>query len=265
MQQVNDNHFLLIVMAMAGALLLVVLFILLQVRNQNRLLRQQKKLQQAQLAHQQELLHAVIQSQEIERNRIGMDLHDEVGTILSSLRMTIQHFTDQAAADAVASQFSDHSRHLIDKAVGSVRNIAHNLSPFRGDVYGLMDAVEDLCERIHQPGMMDVALDCNCEAVLRQLPGTTILALYRVITELINNTLKHAQATSISLSFAMEHGRVVVHYYDNGIGMKNGTEAKGMGLHNIESRLGMIGAAYTIAPDDAGGFGMHITLPLTNH
>lgn len=265
MQHVNDNYLVLIIMAMAGTVLLVILFILLQVRNQNRLLRQQKKMQQAELNHQKELLHAVIQSQEMERNRIGMDLHDEVGTILSSLRMTIQHFTDQAAVDTTAGQFNNHSRYLIDKAVGSVRSIAHNLSPFRSEVYGFTDALEDLCDRIHQPDKMNVALDCSCEAELKQLPGATTLALYRVITELINNTLKHAQATCITLSLSAEHDHLVVHYHDNGIGMPAGTAAKGMGLHNIESRLGMIGATYTIAPVNAGGFGIYITLPLANH
>jgi len=90
MQVSPDNIYILITLGMAGTLILVSSFILYSIRNQNKLLRQREQFQQAELAHQKELLGAVIASQEAERKRIGQDLHDDVGTTLSGLRLLIE-------------------------------------------------------------------------------------------------------------------------------------------------------------------------------
>lgn len=77
---------------MVGSFLMVGSFILLYVRNQNKILKQRQQLQYKEIEHQKELLQAIIESQETERKRIGQDLHDDVGTALSSLRLTIEMF-----------------------------------------------------------------------------------------------------------------------------------------------------------------------------
>src|SRR5687767_11363040 len=104
MQEVADNIYLLLIIGMFGTVLLVVIFILINIRSKNKLLRQQRKTQEAALQHQKDLLHATINSQEEERKRIGSDLHDEVGSALSTLRMYIQKFTDEREA-AKTSEF----------------------------------------------------------------------------------------------------------------------------------------------------------------
>jgi signal transduction histidine kinase len=92
MQNTTDNIYILVILGMAGTFLLVVSFIFFSMRNQNKLLRQRQHFQQAQIEHQKELLRAVIESQEAERKRIGQDLHDDVGTTVSGLRLLIEMF-----------------------------------------------------------------------------------------------------------------------------------------------------------------------------
>ena len=258
MQDLTDNIYVLLILGMTGAGLLVVLFILLQVRGRNNLLRREKQLQQMEIQHQKELLHAVLLSQETERSRIGMDLHDEVGTVLSSLRMTLENLSEPSALP-VRSQ----AKTLIDRVMTSVRDISHDLSPFRGSAYGLMDALEDLSDRINRAKELVFSLEYAGEGTLdrlQRLSGTEALSLYRVITELTQNTIKHAHAKNITLSFAVETEGLMISYQDDGRGFAAGAGKAGMGMRNIESRLNLIGAKF--APDLVPGQGFRIQIQL---
>jgi signal transduction histidine kinase len=90
MQKLTNDVLLLVVAGTGSIFLLVVSFILINSRSQNKMLLQRQQLQKAEIAHQKELLNAVIESQEAERKRVGRDLHDDVGTALSSLRLIIE-------------------------------------------------------------------------------------------------------------------------------------------------------------------------------
>lgn len=263
MQEITDNIPVLVILAMTGTGLLVVFFILLYIRNQNKLLIQKKRLQEAEIKYQKELLHAVIASQEQERKRIGMDLHDEVGSALASLRMIVENFTRTNTPAPEAGAFNQQCKGIIDRVITDVRGIAHNLSPLTKGVYGLADALEDLCDRINQSGRIQVSLGLDANGTLSGLGDTTALALYRVLAELINNTIKHAQARHISITFALQEDQLVIDYADDGKGitLPAGAMSKGMGMRNIESRLGMIGADYTFKGENRP-FEMQIRLPV---
>jgi len=248
---------------MTGICLLVISFILLQIRSQNKLLKQQKKIQEIELNYRKELLHAIIISQEQERNRIGIDLHDEVGTRLSSLRMIIENFAAGPNMPDPTPAFKLQCKGIIDKAIADVRDIAHNLSPFTTGAYGLIEAIEDLCDPIHQSEKIAISLQYPENDALHRLPDTLALALYRVIAELIHNTIKHARAGEITLTFEINDHLLLIRYADNGIGIKKDIGNKGMGMRNIASRLEMIQAAYTMDTAEGGrGFDMQIKLPL---
>jgi len=264
MQEITDNIPVLVVLAMTCTGLLVAFFILLYIRNQNRLLLQKKKLQEAEINYQKELLHAVIASQEQERKRIGMDLHDEVGSALSSLRMITENFARQEATLSATQTFNQQCKSIIDRVITDVRNISHNLSPLTAGVYGFSDAIEDLCDNVNQSGKIALSLQLDANGASPALDDTAALALYRVVAELINNTIKHAGASNIVLSFSTDNDVLVIDYADDGKGMPPaaGNAGKGMGLRNIESRLGMIGATYSLKNENYP-FEMQISLPLT--
>jgi signal transduction histidine kinase len=230
-------------------------------RNQNKILRQKRKMQDAEIAHQKDLLQSVISSQEAERKRIGMDLHDEVGAALSTLRIKIERSAGESekTGDQAAIYKSD-----IDKIIDNMRNISHSLSPRISGNFGFYDAIHELSDGVNRSGKinMSVHFDENKLPVFanEQAP----MALYRVIAELVNNSLKHAAAKHIQLTIDRVESKMNIIYNDDGIGVsiKPGLQLNGMGMRNIESRLGIIGAEWKIQKPENGGYGMVISVPL---
>ena len=263
MQAVTDNIYVLVLIAMLGAALLVVSFILLQIRNQNKLLLEKKKLHNAQVEHQKQLLHAVITSQELERKRIGMDLHDEVGTVLSLLRLMIEKQESDTPGKIPDRHFVQQSKSTIDQVIDKVRSIAHNLSPRIKNNLDLFDALHDLADHINRSGRLMMTFNADERDMNIQLESNVALSVYRIANELVNNTLKHAHAQHIDLSLFINNGMLHMLYKDDGIGLRAGNLAhpNGMGMYNIESRLTIIGARYALVPGK--GFSMQISLPLT--
>lgn len=259
----KDNILILFSISMGGLFMLVVSFVLIFIRNQNNLLKKQRQLQQAELAHQQELLKTIIVSQEAERKRIGQDLHDDVGTALSNLRITIEMFNNVATTGS--GEFSSTCKYQIDKIVQDVRHISHNLSPPGLELYGFMGTLEDLAEFITATGKLQVNITDNANPVTDKLGAEVSLSLYRVFEELLNNTLKHANASQVNIKFDIADDYLLISYHDNGRGIAVADKTKkGMGRQNIESRLGIIGAAYEDDFPGRTGFNINIRLKTDN-
>jgi len=248
---------------MSGTFILVSSFILFSIRNQNKLLKQRQQFQQAQIAHQKELLHAVIESQEAERKRIGQDLHDDVGTTVSGLRLLIDMFIPASENDTRHIAFLQSSKSIIDKIVKDVRNISHNLSPTTLRYYGLAAAITEHCTIINQSGKLGITLTNDAETLLEKLTLPVSTALYRVLEELLNNTIKHSGASKANILFTPGNNSLIIDYADNGKGLmpEGVTAKKGMGLQNIESRLLNINAIFTMDPYEGKGFHIKIEYP----
>jgi signal transduction histidine kinase len=259
----NDNFYILLVISIAGIGMIITGFILLQVRNQNKLLRQQKQLAAAEIMHQKTLLQAVITSQEAERQRIGSDLHDEVGAVLSSLRMLIEKHSDGSAM-AAEEGFTEQSKNIIDRVIKNVRQISHNLSPHINGDFGFYDAVHELCDTVRNSVPIRLTLDFPEEQMPADLNNSTAMAVYRVLAELINNTIKHAGAQHITINIHSTGGEMQISYADDGIGViyNTASTSKGMGLQNIESRLNMIKASWTFSHENVQGFCIKIVFPI---
>lgn len=257
----SDNIIALIVLATLVTFLMVVSFILIYIRNQNKILQQRQQMQQAALAHQKELLQVVIESQEEERIRIGRDLHDDVGAAISSLRLIIEMFKPVAVDDHY-SQFIKSSKGIIDKMMTDVRHISHNLSPTALTYYGLAFAIDEQCTIINQSGKLKITYSNNAQLLLDKLSLPVATAFYRVLEELLNNTIKHAHANAATLNFKADGAMLIVEYADNGVGMDDKSVKKGIGLNNIESRLSVINADYEITTSVGAGFNIKINYTL---
>ena len=258
----NSQLYILLIISIAGTGLIIIGFILVQVRNQKNMLEKQRQLADAKLKHQKDLLEAVITSQETERQRIGSDLHDEVGTVLSSLRMLIEKH--ESPIQAVASEaFNLQSKEMIDRVIKNVRQIAHNLSPHISGEHGLYDALHALCDTVNLAGTVRIATLFEEGSIPKNLPEATALSLYRVLAELMNNTLKHADAKNITIRIGTTNNKLDVIYADDGIGfLDDGAAAvKGMGLQNIESRISVAGGSYRISSSPGNGVEVYLSIP----
>lgn len=264
MQKVNDNIGLLLALGTVGMLLLAVSVVVLHIRSQNRILRQKQLAQQAEIEHQKQLLHAIITSQEAERKRIGQDLHDDIGAALSGLRLSLEMF-EPAEADRTRYKISYKTwKESIDEIIAELRHIAHHLSPSLLSLHGLIAALNKQLDFINRTSFLQAVIENNANDEISQLDLKAATAIYRVMEELLNNTMKHAKATTLNISFNMIDNNLVINYSDNGIGLPAGISTaavKGMGLQNIESRLSMINATYQIADNVSSGFQIQIVYP----
>lgn len=263
MEKIGDNVFLLVLISMGGVCLLIVLFVLVFVRYQGRLLRQQERLHAERMKHQQELLEVLIQSQEDERRRIGRDLHDEVGNALSNLRLTVDVFSSRVPNAEGMAAFTRDCKQTIDRVIKDVRAISHDLSPVTLELLGLEEAIAEQAENISRSGTIKAQFQNHAGNCVNRLSENQALACYRVLCELITNTVRHAGASEINIRFSDDGSHFNIRYHDNGKGLLQKNSSKGMGMQNIESRLSAIQAIFELSAVNAGYFSMEIKLPHT--
>lgn len=195
----------------------------------NAIRRRQKYLELINL-HQQKLIDSEIRTQERERKRIATDLHDGIGASLSSIKIQI---ADAMSEDQkLAGRAVEINENLSD-VIEDIKRIVYDLHPPGLERYGLQAGLKNLVERLNKTGEINVIFDYYGKGEVDQLVSITI---FRIIQELINNTLKHARATEIRIHINEFEDEINIMYEDNGIGMV-GSRFTGLGMHSIESRV----------------------------
>lgn len=213
-------------------------------------------MQKAELDHSEQLLHATLLSQEEERKRIGRDLHDDVGASLSNLKMIMSQ-----SAEVMPDKTT--YKPLINNIIATVRNISHSLSPPGLSLFGLESTLHELFDNFNNAGNIKLDFENELGENLNNFEEQTALALYRVIQELLTNTVKHAHANQVLIKCFAENNNSTITYQDDGKGIDTTAGKKyGMGMQNIEARLRMIHAHFEI-PAAAKGFFIKIIIPAT--
>ncbi len=219
---------------------------------QKRLFTQQENLRKIESNYQKDLLKYSYEAQEAERKRIASDLHDGIGSLLSATRIYV-HQLNPKLSPSDYQEIKSETTNLIDNAIDQVRLISHNLFPPNLDHLGLLQATSDFCQRIQKINEIDIHFDSN---VVLDITKQEELAIYRIIQELVNNTLKHAQANTIKLGFNHSTSGFKLTYQDDGKGFNvksNQLAAKGLGIKSIESRANSIKATFHIHSQPAEG------------
>ena len=208
--------------------------VIIFIRYQKKILQQQAAIHSNELKYKEDLLLSNIKSVEEERKRIAKDIHDELGGIFSILSLTFNQFAIEGEGN---QKLLTNSRSLVDTGLKSVRRIAHAIIPDELELFGLDNAIENYVSKIDHSTGLEIEYT-NSMSNIRMLPDTE-LALYRIIQELVSNTIKHAQASKVKIVMELNAGEGLVCYQDNGVGSVSVDSAVygGMGLRNIESRL----------------------------
>lgn len=222
---------------MLGMFILSLSIVIFFVVYQRRLLKQQKAHQQKEADHQQQLLRANFQSQEKERNRIGKDLHDEVGALLTTTKLYFQHL-DQKNDPERFSEVKAKAFTMLEETMNTVRRVSHDLRPVVLERLGLVEAILNVVDKINASDQVKITF---LHAVAEEPESEYALNWYRIIQELINNTLKHAGASTIHLDLRTVKDELILNYSDNGKGLSLESDIKGgLGLQNIRSRIGLM-------------------------
>lgn len=195
---------------------------------------------------------AMLEGQDQERFRIAQDLHDRLGSTLAAVKLGMQ-------GDPVAT--NTYNQELVDTAISEVRAIAHNLSGGNIERYGLNVALNELKTTIEQSGQMQVNLYLEPISAGNQLH----IELYRIVQELVSNTLKHASATEITIQTSDHQQHLNLIYEDNGTGFDPSAMTPGMGIRNIQHRLKKWDGTLEIDSQTARGTIVIIDIPKTTH
>jgi PAS domain S-box-containing protein len=210
---------------------------------------------------EKKLFETIINTEEKEREKFAGDLHDEVGPLLSSLKMYISLLAetdDKKKKEYITPQIQT----LIKEAITSVREISNDLSPHVLNNYGCVAAINSFIGM--KRDFINVAFNQNLENV--RFTQSVEIVVYRVVKELINNTIKHAKATNIEIKMYEEDNFIRLLYKDDGVGFITDETVNlpsgSIGLLNIMSRVKTVNGKYKILSSKGSGFTFEMTVPL---
>ncbi len=208
-----------------------------------------------------ELMNAVIQAEENERSRIAKDIHDGIGPIMSTLKMYLEWLNKQEFIND-HPDILDLSLKSINEAIITLKRTANNLSPHVLEKFGLPSALNKFVENIKKVTEIQFCLFIDLKD---RFAHTIEISLYRIITECITNTIKHAQASEVELALRQDDQLIFLTYEDNGRGflMSEGINgSKGLGIHNINSRIKTMGGKVSIQSAPGAGFRLDSEIPI---
>ncbi len=208
------------------------------------------------LNHQRTLLNkriltAVLRTEEKARSRFSKELHDGLGPLLSSAKMSLTALSREER-NAEQREIIDNTTYVIEEAIRSLREISNNLSPHVLNDFGLARGVQNFIDK--SVAMHDVKIRFTTNLRSERYDTDVEVILYRVICELINNSLKHSGCTAINLSLSQNGPELTLDYSDNGRGFNPQAMMDcGMGLSNISSRINSLGGSCSITSSKGKG------------
>lgn len=192
------------------------------------------------IKYQKELVKATITSQEKERHRIAQELHDDISSKLGIVSLNTHLLETSNLSETEAKDIRNNIISMVSNAMESSRRIAHNLLPPTLEKFGLSAALEELFNEVISTKKMQIKYSNNL--YFGNLEKEKNLHIFRILQELINNSIKHGKASQITVVFEGIDNKNVCKYTDNGKGFDtdNKNLKKGLGLRNIENRVELI-------------------------
>jgi signal transduction histidine kinase len=217
-----------------------------------RQLEEEKKLMSAKL---------LVEGQDEERKRIATELHDGLGVLLSATKMQFSTIKDRSPEN---QELINRAAKMLEEASGDVRRISHNMMPGLLTRLGFYEAIEDLFEHVDDTGRLRAI--CEIIGDRSRLPENSEIMLYRIVQEMVNNTLKHAKASAIRLRIDVLPGMLDLIYTDDGIGFdyEKKIESGSPGLKNIQSRVNFLNGKLQFSSSPGEGVKYSILVPLAD-
>lgn len=237
----------------------IILFVLMY---QRRVITHQLEIKKINEQKQLELIQASIQGEEEERMRIAAELHDDIGATLSSIRL----FLSAAVQDPSDTDIINQSRDLLDDSIGKIRNISHKLQPSTLYHLGLQTSFQALADMMNKTGT--ISMEYIAVGNLPRLHESIELSAYRIMQELINNTLKHAGARALVLETELLDSGLRLALAHNGAGITQDMYQQliykkgAIGLKNIVNRLKSVNATITFSHENEKWYHVEVIFPV---
>ena len=210
------------------------------------------------------LLKAIIQTEEKARQTFARELHDGLGPVLSSIKMTISAI-DVERLDKSNQGIIERACQVTDEAIVTLKEISNHLSPYLLKNYGLKIALESFFNKILEKS--DISFEITCNMGSKRYNYDIEISLFRIICELLNNSIKHGRPNLITICLTDNGDEISLEYQDDGCGFDSkdyseGNKTKGMGLENIRSRIKSLDGYYHIYSECGKGVRVNIHIPV---
>ena len=224
-----------------------------------------EKMENETRANEKRLLSVMIQAEENERKRLAKDLHDGLGPLLSTVKMSLSALKKSNNAETNTEIINNLETATIE-AIRSIKDISNNLSPHVLDNFGLDKAIRNFLQKIINTGTIKIIYNSNVNN--HRFDANTEAIIYRVICELVNNTIKHAKAKKIIIDLNYDLCGIKLYYKDDGSGFETNalfkSQEKGTGLYNIISRIHSLKGKVEFNSSTGNGTEVLIEIPFNN-
>jgi signal transduction histidine kinase len=223
------------IMIIGGVILIRELFYSLK-RSDNERMRAEKR-----------VINAIINTEENERKRFAKDLHDGLGPLMSTVKMSLSAL-DERIKDSSGTAILNNTNYLVNEAINTLKDISNNLSPHVLSNFGLSSALSAFIAKINQTKAIEIEFKSNMEN--KRLESEKEVVIYRASCELINNSIRHSGASRIEIELNKHEKFITLQFYDNGRGFDTSSldneDTKGMGLSNIETRVRSVDGVFIL-------------------
>jgi len=200
------------------------------------------------------VISAIINTEENERKRFAKDLHDGLGPLMSTVKMSLSAL-GQRIKDPTDTVILNNTNHLINEAINTLKDISNNLSPHVLSNFGLSSALSAFTAKINQTKAIEIEFKSNMENA--RLESEKEVVMYRAACELINNSILHSGASRIEIELNKHEKFITLQFYDNGRGFDTASlgseDTKGMGLSNIETRVKSVDGVFILESNPGKG------------
>jgi signal transduction histidine kinase len=235
-------------------------FMLLSLSFIRRIFNIQKRFDELKKANEAKVFSAIVRTEESQKQQFSKELHDGLGPLLASVKMSISALNRDDNKD-FSPKILQNAERQIDESIHTVKEISNNLSPHVLNNFGLQKAVKSFIGNLKYVDKPKISFNHNIQD--QRFPYNIETVAYRVICELFYNTLQHAEAQNIYLDIFYDEPTLKIKYMDDGKGFEPNEETRetyGMGLTNIQSRVKSVNGSIQIhsAPDQ--GFNLNIVI-----
>lgn len=262
------NNFLFAIIAFT-IITAILIFVVIDRKRKNEKLLFQKNQELAQqkmldLVKEQEMnsINSFISGQERERSRIASELHDRLGSLLSTVKLHFSAMEEDIEKNDEIKESYQYAISLLDQSVGEVRSVSHNLAKEILTEFGLVGAIENLQQAINSAGSIEMIF--HNSGFDEHLTYEVEIEIYRIIQELVTNCIKHANANELVVQFVVTDDNLNVTVEDNGKGFNPEKVSKnGLGLTNVTERANKINARFSVDSSPGRGATFMMDIPLT--
>lgn len=216
------------------------------------------------LRAERRVINAIINTEENEKKRFAKELHDGLGPLLSSVKMSLSALSDKVEGKS-GREILGSINSMTNEAIATLKEISNNLSPHVLTNFGLASAISTFTAKLNQAKSIPIIFKTNMEK--ERIDPDTEVVIYRAVCELINNSLRHSGASRIDIDLFRHDRYVTLHFSENGRGFDReklrADEKKGMGISNIETRVKSINGVFVLESNPGKGTNALIKVTLS--